>query len=218
MSQPIRVLLVDDEPLVRSGLAAILGTHADIEVVGEASDGTDVWQETRRLQPDLVMMDVRMPQMDGIEATAQLMALGVDRPKILILTTFESDDYVYQALKAGADGFLLKRARPEQLLHTVRAVAAGDSIVFPAKLRELVAAHGNKSRDRVAAAGLSIREAEVLRHLARGYNNLEIAQAMFLGTETIKTHIGSILSKLRVRDRTQAVIAAYESDFMRPGA
>ncbi|MGW6173595.1 response regulator [Arthrobacter sp. NPDC055138] len=218
MNQPIRVLLVDDEPLVRSGLAAILGTHADIEVVGEASDGTDVWQETRRLQPDLVMMDVRMPQMDGIEATAQLMALGVDRPKILILTTFESDDYVYQALKAGADGFLLKRARPEQLLHTVRAVAAGDSIVFPAKLRELVAAHGNKSRDRVAAAGLSIREAEVLRHLARGYNNLEIAQAMFLGTETIKTHIGSILSKLRVRDRTQAVIAAYESDFMRPGA
>jgi DNA-binding NarL/FixJ family response regulator len=218
VNQHIRVLLVDDEPLVRSGLAAILGTHPDIEVVGEASDGTEVWQETRRLQPDLVMMDVRMPQMDGIEATAQLMALGVDRPKILILTTFESDDYVYQALKAGADGFLLKRARPEQLLHTVRAVAAGDSIVFPAKLRELVAANGNKSGDRVAAAGLSNREAEVLRHLASGYNNLEIAQAMFLGTETIKTHIGSILSKLRVRDRTQAVIAAYESDFMRPGA
>jgi DNA-binding NarL/FixJ family response regulator len=218
VNQPIRVLLVDDEPLVRSGLAAILGAHGDIEVVGEASDGTEVWPETRRLQPDLVMMDVRMPQMDGIEATARLVALGVNRPKILILTTFESDDYVYQALKAGADGFLLKRARPEQLLNTVRAVAAGDSIVFPAKLRELVAVHGNNSRDRVAAAGLSSREAEVLRHLASGYNNLEIAQAMFLGTETIKTHIGSILSKLRVRDRTQAVIAAYESDFMRPGA
>ena len=218
MNQPIRVLLVDDEPLVRSGLAVILGAHGDIEVVGEASDGTEVWPEVRRLQPDLVMMDVRMPQMDGIEATAQLVALGVDRPRILILTTFESDDYVYQALKAGADGFLLKRARPEQLLHTVRAVAAGDSIVFPAKLRELVAVHGKNSRDRVAAAGLSSREAEVLRHLASGYNNQEIAQAMFLGTETIKTHIGSILSKLRVRDRTQAVIAAYESDFMRPGA
>lgn len=218
MNQPIRVLLVDDEPLVRSGLAAILGAHGDIEVVGEASDGREVWPEVRRLQPDLVMMDVRMPQMDGIEATVQLVALGAGRPKILILTTFESDDYVYQALRAGADGFLLKRARPEQLLHTVRAVAAGDSIVFPAKLRELVAAHGNKSRDRVAAAGLSSREAEVLRHLASGYNNTEIAQAMFLGTETIKTHIGSILSKLRVRDRTQAVIAAYESDFMRPGA
>ncbi|UNK45283.1 response regulator transcription factor [Arthrobacter sulfonylureivorans] len=214
MNQPIRVLLVDDEPLVRSGLAVILGAHGDIEVVGEASDGTEVWPEVRRLQPDLVMMDVRMPQMDGIEATAQLVALVVDRPRILILTTFESDDYVYQALKAGADGFLLKRARPEQLLHTVRAVAAGDSIVFPAKLRELVAVHGNNSRDRVAAAGLSSREAEVLRHLA----SQEIAQAMFLGTETIKTHIGSILSKLRVRDRTQAVIAAYESDFMRPGA
>lgn len=217
MNQPIRILLVDDEPLVRSGLAAILGAHRDIEVIGEASDGTDVWPEVRRLQPDLVMMDVRMPQMDGIEATAQLVALGDDRPKILILTTFESDDYVYQALKAGADGFLLKRARPEELLHTVRAVAVGDSIVFPAKLRELAAVHGNNAPDRVAAAGLSSREAEVLRHLARGYNNQEIAQSMFLGTETIKTHIGSILSKLRVRDRTQAVIAAYESGFMNPG-
>ena len=216
MNQPIRVLLVDDEPLVRSGLAAILGAHGEVDVVGEASDGTEVRPAVRRLQPDLVMMDVRMPQMDGIEATSQLVALGTARPKILILTTFESDDYVYQALKAGADGFLLKRARPEQLLHAVRAVAAGDSIVFPAKLRELVGAHGNKSGDRVAAAGLSSREAEVLRHLASGYNNTEIAQAMFLGTETIKTHIGSILSKLRVRDRTQAVIAAYESDFMRP--
>ncbi|TJY66342.1 response regulator transcription factor [Arthrobacter sp. CAU 1506] len=217
MNQPIRILLVDDEPLVRSGLAAILGAHQDIEVVGEASDGTNVWPEVRRLQPDLVMMDVRMPQMDGIEATAQMVAFGGSRPKILILTTFESDDYVYQALKAGADGFLLKRARPEELLHTVRAVAVGDSIVFPAKLRELAAVHGNNAPDRVAAAGLSSREAEVLRHLARGYNNQEIAQTMFLGTETIKTHIGSILSKLRVRDRTQAVIAAYESGFMNPG-
>ncbi|MFT4471197.1 response regulator transcription factor [Arthrobacter sulfonylureivorans] len=217
MNQPIRILLVDDEPLVRSGLAAILGAHQDIEVVGEASDGTDVWPEVRRLQPDLVMMDVRMPQMDGIQATAQLVALGDARPKILMLTTFESDDYVYQALKAGADGFLLKRARPEELLHTVRAVAFGDSIVFPAKLRELAAVHGSNAPDRVAAAGLSSREAEVLRHLARGYNNQEIAQSMFLGTETIKTHIGSILSKLRVRDRTQAVIAAYESGFMNPG-
>ena len=132
MNQPIRVLLVDDEPLVRSGPGGHSGAHGEVEVVGEASDGTEVRPAVRRLQPDLVMMDVRMPQMDGIEATAQLVALGTARPKILILTTFESDDYVYQALKAGADGFLLKRARPEQLLHAVRAVAAGDSIVFPA--------------------------------------------------------------------------------------
>jgi len=224
MSKPIRILLADDEPLIRSGLAAILSLEEDLAVVGQAGDGAEVWTQVRKLEPDVVMMDVRMPRMDGIEATAQLVANAgrLSRtPRIIILTTFESDDYVYDALKAGADGFLLKRARPEDLVRTVRAVAAGESIIFPAKLRELVAErqdylHPDRP-DLVAKAGLSSRETEVLQHLAHGRNNQEIAQQMFLGVETVKSHIGSILAKLGVRDRTQAVIAAYESGFVRPG-
>lgn len=231
MSEPIRILLADDEPLIRSGLSAILSLEQDLAVVGEAGDGAEVWTQVRRLEPDVVMMDVRMPRMDGIEATARLVEnsgrLG-RVPRVLILTTFESDDYVYDALKAGADGFLLKRARPDELIRTVRAVAAGESIVFPAKLRELVA--GRQSRGQAAApagqaagpdlvsrAGLSVREAEVLRHVAEGHSNQEIAGLLFLGVETVKSHVGSILAKLGVRDRTHAVIAAYESGFIRPG-
>nr|WP_280801363.1 response regulator transcription factor [Arthrobacter pigmenti] len=218
-------MLVDDEPLIRSGLAAILSLEKDLDVVGEADDGREVWSQVRRLQPNLVMMDVRMPQMNGIEATAQLVAnsgLLPHAPRILILTTFESDDYVYDALKAGAHGFLLKRSQPEELIQTVRAVARGESIVFPSKLRQLVAdrqRHGGVAgNDVVGSAGLSARENEVLQNLARGYNNQEIAERMFLGVETVKSHIASILTKLGVRDRTQAVIAAYESGFILPGA
>ncbi|WP_262106026.1 response regulator transcription factor [Arthrobacter sp. Marseille-P9274] len=231
MSDPIRILLADDEPLIRSGLSAILSMEEDLAVVGEAGDGAEVWTQVRQLEPDVVMMDVRMPRMDGIEATAQLVANSerLNRvPRILILTTFESDDYVYDALRAGADGFLLKRARPDELIRTVRAVAAGESIVFPAKLRELVAGRQSRGQgvaaggpatgqDLVSRAGLSAREAEVLRHVAEGCSNQEIAALMFLGIETVKSHIGSILAKLGVRDRTQAVIAAYESGFIRPG-
>lgn len=225
MSEPIRILLVDDEPLIRSGLAAILDAVEDFAVVGEAVDGAEVWSKVRSLRPHLVMMDVRMPRMDGIEATAQLVENGgrLDpAPRILVLTTFESDDYVYAALKAGADGFLLKRARPDELIHAVRSVVEGESIVFPAKLRQLVRAQ-RSIRDPLggvplAEAGLSSREAEVLRLLSQGHNNQEIARLMFLGTETVKTHIGAILNKLRVRDRTQAVIAAYESGFIEPGS
>jgi DNA-binding NarL/FixJ family response regulator len=219
MSEQIRILLVDDEPLVRSGLAAILSSVEDFSVVGEAADGTEVWSQVRALRPHLVMMDVRMPRMDGIETTSQLVdhAGRLDPvPRILMLTTFESDDYVYAALKAGADGFLLKRARTDELIHAVRSVAGGDSIIFPAKLRQLVASQRN-TRDALSTAGLSSREAEVLRLLAQGHNNQEIAGLMFLGAETVKTHIGSILNKLGVRDRTQAVIAAYESGFVEPG-
>lgn len=219
MSEQIRILLVDDEPLVRSGLAAILSSVEDFSVVGEAADGTEVWSQVRALRPHLVMIDVRMPRMDGIETTSQLVdnANRLDPvPRILVLTTFESDDYVYAALKAGADGFLLKRARPDELIHAVRSVAGGDSIVFPAKLRQLVASQRN-TRDALSTAGLSSREAEVLRLLAQGHNNQEIAGLMFLGAETVKTHIGAILNKLGVRDRTQAVIAAYESGFVEPG-
>ncbi|GAB3518004.1 response regulator transcription factor [Arthrobacter monumenti] len=219
MSEPIRILVVDDEPLIRSGLAAVLSQVADFSIVGEAADGTEVWPQVRRLEPDVVMMDVRMPGLDGIAATTQLLD-NAGRlphvPRILILTTFESDDYVYQALKAGADGFLLKRARPEELIQAVRTVAHGESIMFPAMLRNLVVEHGGRRTDLVADAGLSNRETEVLRQLAQGYNNQEIARSMYLGVETVKTHIGSILAKLRVRDRTQAVIAAYESGFVQP--
>ncbi|WP_026818716.1 response regulator [Arthrobacter castelli] len=219
MNEPIRILLVDDEPLVRSGLAAILDGVEDFSVTGEAADGTEVWSQVRARRPHLVMMDVRMPRMDGIETTSQLVdnAHRLDPvPRILVLTTFESDDYVYAALKAGADGFLLKRAEPDELIQAVRAVAAGDSIVFPAKLRQMVAARRNTS-DALSTTGLSSREAEVLRLLAQGCNNQEIAGLMFLGAETVKTHIGAILNKLGVRDRTQAVIAAYESGFVEPG-
>jgi DNA-binding NarL/FixJ family response regulator len=231
MSDPIRILIADDEPLIRSGLSAILSLEEDLAVVGEAGDGAEAWTQVRQLEPDVIMMDVRMPRMDGIEATAQLVANSgrLKRvPRVLILTTFESDDYVYDALKAGADGFLLKRARPDELIRTVRAVAAGESIVFPAKLRELVADRQSRGQDPmagaptagqdlVARAGLSAREAEVLRHVAEGRSNQEIAGLMFLGVETVKSHVGSLLAKLGVRDRTQAVIAAYESGFIRPG-
>ncbi len=219
MNAPIRILLVDDEPLIRSGLSAILSLEDDLAVVGEAGDGAEAWTEVHRLEPDLVMMDVRMPRMDGIQATRALLASAQEHnaPRILILTTFESDDYVFEALKAGADGFLLKRAKPEELVQAVRAVARGESIMYPAKLRELVAQHGSRGPDLIAEAGLSGREAEVLRQLAQGHNNQEIARLMHLGVETVKTHISSILAKLNVRDRTQAVIVAYESGFVQPG-
>lgn len=219
MSAPIRILLVDDEPLIRSGLSAILSLEDDFAVVGEAGDGAEAWTEAHRLEPDLVMMDVRMPRMDGIQATRALLANAQEHnvPRILILTTFESDDYVFEALKAGADGFLLKRAKPHELVQAVRAVARGESIMYPAKLRELVAQHGSRERDLIAEAGLSSREAEVLRQLAQGHNNQEIALLMHLGVETVKTHLSSILAKLNVRDRTQAVIVAYESGFVQPG-
>jgi DNA-binding NarL/FixJ family response regulator len=219
VNAPIRILLVDDEPLIRSGLSAILSLEDDLAVVGEAGDGAEAWTEVHRLEPDLVMMDVRMPRMDGIQATRALLASAQEHnaPRILILTTFESDDYVFEALKAGADGFLLKRAKPEELVQAVRAVARGESIMYPAKLRELVARYGSRGRDLIADAGLSSREAEVLRQLAQGHNNQEIASLMHLGVETVKTHISSILAKLNVRDRTQAVIVAYESGFVQPG-
>jgi DNA-binding NarL/FixJ family response regulator len=219
VNAPIRILLVDDEPLIRSGLSAILSLEDDLAVVGEAGDGAEARTEVHRLEPDLVMMDVRMPRMDGIQATKALLASAQEHnaPRILILTTFESDDYVFEALKAGADGFLLKRAKPEELVQAVRAVARGESIMYPAKLRELVAQHGSRGPDLIAEAGLSGREAEVLRQLAQGHNNQEIARLMHLGVETVKTHISSILAKLNVRDRTQAVIVAYESGFVQPG-
>jgi DNA-binding NarL/FixJ family response regulator len=219
---PVTVLLVDDEPLVRAGLRAVLEAQPDIEVVGEAADGAAVIPLVRQLRPDVVAMDVRMPLMDGIEATRAVLRTVPEPPKILVVTTFENDEYVYEALRAGADGFLLKRARPAEIVHAVRLVAEGESLLFPASVRQLAAEHGGvggnpRAREALERAALTGREAEVLRLMARGLSNAEIARRLVVGTETVKSHVSSVLAKLGARDRTQAVIAAYESGFVAPG-
>ncbi len=221
---PVTVLLVDDEPLVRAGLRAVLEAQPDIEVVGEAADGAAVIPLVRQLRPDVVAMDVRMPLMDGIEATRAVLRTVPEPPKILVVTTFENDEYVYEALRAGADGFLLKRARPAEIVHAVRLVAEGESLLFPASVRQLAAAYGGggeggnrAARAAMEGAALTEREAEVLRLMARGLSNAEIAGRLVVGTETVKSHVSAVLTKLGARDRTQAVIAAYESGFVAPG-
>ncbi|MEU9641023.1 response regulator transcription factor [Streptomyces sp. NPDC048188] len=218
---PVRVLLVDDEPLVRAGLRAVLEAQPDIEVVGEAADGAAVVPLVRQMRPDVVAMDVRMPLLDGIEATRALLRTVVDPPKILVVTTFENDEYVYEALRAGADGFLLKRARPAEIVHAVRLIAEGDSLLFPASVRQLAAEYGDGDGNRAARAELerarlTEREGEVLRLMARGLSNAEIAARLVVGTETVKSHVSAVLAKLGARDRTQAVIKAYESGFVAP--
>ncbi|ASO19357.1 DNA-binding NarL/FixJ family response regulator [Actinoalloteichus hoggarensis] len=209
----IDVLLVDDEALVRVGLRAIIDSQPDLRVVGEAADGVDVVPLVRASRPDVVVMDVRMPGIDGIEATRRLLTGSPDPPRVLVLTTFENDDHVYEALRVGAQGFLLKRAAPEEILRAVRTVAAGDSLLFPAAVRSLVARRETPAR---GAPRLTPRETEVLRLLAAGLNNAEIAGRLFLGVETVKTHVRAVLVKLDARDRTQAVIAAYETGLVRP--
>ncbi|MCX4452527.1 response regulator transcription factor [Streptomyces sp. NBC_01728] len=219
---PVTVLLVDDEPLVRAGVRAVLEAQPDIEVVGEAADGAAVIPLVRQLRPDVVAMDVRMPLLDGIEATRAVLRTVDDPPKILVITTFENDEYVYEALRAGADGFLLKRARPTEIVHAVRLVAEGESLLFPASVRQLAVEYGDDGGNRAARAvmeraQLTEREAEVLRLMARGLSNAEIAGRLIVGTETVKSHVSAVLAKLGTRDRTQAVIAAYESGFVAPG-
>ncbi|MFC8360213.1 response regulator [Streptomyces griseorubiginosus] len=218
---PVTVLLVDDEPLVRAGLRAVLEAQPDIEVVGEAADGAAVIPLVRQLRPDVVAMDVRMPLLDGIEATRAVLRTVAEPPKILVVTTFENDEYVYEALRAGADGFLLKRARPAEIVHA-RLVAEGESLLFPASVRQLAARYGEgegnlAARAAMERARLTDREAEVLRLMARGLSNAEIAERLVVGTETVKSHVSGVLAKLGARDRTQAVIAAYESGFVAPG-
>lgn len=214
---PVTVLLVDDEPLVRAGLRAVLEAQPDIEVVGEAADGAAVIPLVRQLRPDVVAMDVRMPLMDGIEATRAVLRTMTDPPKILVVTTFENDEYVYEALRAGADGFLLKRARPTEIVHAVRLVAEGESLLFPAAVRQLAADYGTTvARAAMDRAALTEREAGVLRLMAQGLSNAEIAAQLVVGVETVKSHVRAVLAKLGARDRTQAVIAAYESGFVAP--
>ncbi|MFI6108626.1 response regulator [Streptomyces sp. NPDC051310] len=215
----MRVVLADDERMVRTALRVILAAEPDLEVVGEASTGAEAVSVVRALRPDVVLMDVRMPETDGIRATGQLLASMPDPPKIVVVTTFENDAYVYEALRAGAAGFLLKRAAAEDLVGAVRLVARSDSLLFPAAVRELAAAYGRRTPAAAPpwAARLTEREAEVLRLMARGLTNAEIAGRLGVGPATAKTHVAAVLAKTGVRDRTQAVIAAYESGFIVPG-
>lgn len=216
----IKVLLVDDERLIRAGLAAIVDAEDDLTVVGEASDGSEVPGAVNRLRPDVILMDVRMPELDGIQATRHILDTVPEPPRIIVVTTFENDEYVYDALKAGANGFLLKRARPEEILQAIRMVAHGDSLLFPAAIRELAAQHGRPGGGTGGArwhGQLTEREGDVLRLMAKGHSNSEIAQELFVSPQTVKTHVGNILAKLQARDRTQAVILAYETSFITPG-
>ncbi|MFF2656402.1 response regulator [Kitasatospora sp. NPDC058032] len=227
--RPVRVVIADDERLVRTGLRVVIDAEPDLTVVGEAADGAEVVPLVRELRPDVVLMDVRMPGIDGIRATEQLVGGMADPPRILVVTTFEHDDHVYDALRAGAAGFLLKRARAEEMVQAVRLIARGDSLLFPAAVRELAlryaapgggpgaARAGRQASDRGPIGRLTGREAEVLRLMAVGLNNGEIAAELVVSQETVKTHVGGVLAKLGARDRTQAVIAAYESGFVLPG-
>jgi DNA-binding NarL/FixJ family response regulator len=213
----IRVLIVDDDELIRIGLRAIVDAQPDLAVVGEAADGAEVPPLVARLRPDVVLMDVRMPAIDGIQATRHLLATSPQPPRVLVITTFENDEYVYEALLAGASGFLLKRSRPADVVGAIRVVAQGDSLLFPAAVRRLVAAHGRGGNgDRLRPARLTDREADVLRLMAAGMSNVEIAAELVVSVETVKTHVGNVLGKLGARDRTQAVIVAYESGFVTP--
>ncbi|UOZ02604.1 response regulator transcription factor [Amycolatopsis sp. WQ 127309] len=213
----VGVLLVDDEPLIRAGLKAIIDSEAGLAVLGEAADGAEVPGLVARLRPDVVLMDVRMPAVDGIRATTHLMSTVDSPPKVIVVTTFENDDYVYDALVAGASGFLLKRARPEEIVAAIRTVVAGESLLFPAAIRKLAARHSpSPAGDGLMSAGLTEREREVLRLMAARLSNVEIATELYLGIQTVKTHVGNVLAKLGARDRTQAVVRAYDSGFVTP--
>ncbi len=211
----MRIAIVDDDPLVRMGLKAILGSESGWDVVGEAGDGEAAVALALRERPDVVLMDIRMPGVDGLQATRRILAEGL-ACAVLVLTTFEVDEYVFDAMRAGAAGFVLKRVPPAELIEAVRVVAAGESLLFPASTRGVIERFATREPE-VSLPDLTEREQEVLRALATGLSNGEIAAELFLSVETVKSHVASILMKLGVRDRTQAVITAYESGFVEPG-
>ncbi len=217
----IRVLLVDDEHMVREGFRLILETQADIRVVGEADDGAAAIDAAIRLTPDVVLMDIRMRGMDGLEAARKILSRMAQPPKVVMLTTFDYDEYVYDALKAGASAFLLKDSPPEQLAAAVRVVARGDALLHPAITRRLIADFARRPTPRGGPPPelreLTERELDVMRQLARGLSNGEIAAKLHLGEATVKTHVAHLLAKLGLRDRTQAVVMAYETGLVEPG-
>ncbi|HEY5099479.1 MAG TPA: response regulator transcription factor [Gaiellaceae bacterium] len=215
----IRILIADDQELVRTGFRVVLDAEPDFEVVGEAADGLAALNAAETLHPDIVLMDIRMPNLDGIEATRRL-AAGNGSPRILILTTFDLDDYVYEALRAGASGFLLKDARAEELRQAIRMVSAGDALLSPAITRRLIESYTRRPPPATHPAPLTEltpRELEVLRLIARGLSNADIACELFVGDATVKTHVARIFSKLDLHDRAQAVVLAYESGLVQPG-
>jgi DNA-binding NarL/FixJ family response regulator len=216
----IRVVVVDDQAVVRAGFQTILSTHGDIEVVGEAADGIEALHVVSAEQPDVVLMDVRMPRLDGLEATRRMLGRG-DDVRVLIMTTFDLDEYVYEALRAGASGFLLKDIGRDELARAVRTVAAGDALLAPAVTRRLIDAFVQRGPARPTQAAvldtLTAREREVLELMARGMSNAEIAAELFVGEATVKSHVANVLLKLDVRTRVHAVIAAYELGVVQPG-
>ncbi|MGH8791926.1 MAG: response regulator [Stackebrandtia sp.] len=218
----IRVLVADDQAMVRAGFAALLNAQDDIEVVGDAADGVQAVDRASRLRADLVLMDVRMPEMDGLEAARLLLSVPehVHRPRVIMLTTFDVDDYVYEALRAGASGFLLKDAPPDDLIAAVRVVAAGEALLAPSVTRRLIEEFARTGATRTRSSRLDVltsREAEVLTLIARGLSNSEIAARLVVAEQTVKTHVGNVFSKLGLRDRAQAVVCAYESGLVSAG-
>jgi DNA-binding NarL/FixJ family response regulator len=217
----IRVLLCDDQALVRGGFRLILESREDIEVVGEAEDGREAIELARRLDPDVILMDIRMPNLDGVEATKRLVA-GGSRARIVILTTFDLDEYVFESIRAGASGFLLKDVQPAQLVDAIRVVAAGEALLAPSVTRRLLERFAHtlpgEQKPPPELASLTERELEVLKLLASGLSNAELAERLFLSETTVKSHISSVLRKLGLRDRVQAVVLAYEAGLVRPGS
>ncbi|GAB2638350.1 response regulator [Nocardia goodfellowii] len=219
----ITVLIADDQAMVRQGFGALLAAQPDISVIGDAPDGKAAVAEAKRLRPDVVLMDVRMPEMNGLDAARAILAAGFDPPvRVLMLTTFDIDDYVYEALSLGASGFLLKDAPAEELVRAVRVVAEGQALLAPTVTRRLIAdvtsrRNHTRAKPTPALASLTPREREVLELIAKGMSNTEIAEALFVAEQTVKTHVSKVFSKLDLRDRAQAVVLAYESGLVTPG-
>jgi DNA-binding NarL/FixJ family response regulator len=218
----ITVFIADDQAMVRQGFGALLASQPDISVIGDAPDGVVAVNEVRRLRPDVVLMDVRMPEMNGLDAARIILSAGFDPPvRVLMLTTFDVDDYVYEALSIGASGFMLKDAPAEELIRAVRVVADGEALLAPTVTRRLIAdvtsRRSTARRKPAALSALTPREREVLELIARGMSNTEIAERLFVAEQTVKTHVGKVLSKLDLRDRAQAVVLAYESGLVTPG-